>query len=109
MDIEEIRKWKRSAIKALGGRDLSTEARAQLSAAAAMWEIAMQLAILNERESERVSKLRDQLTGELDELRDASKQFKILQRENHKAHGELLKFTRKAMGPLRGPGMATHQ
>ena len=44
--------------------DLGTEARVQLSAAAAMWEIEMQLAILNEREIAMVGRIREQLAGE---------------------------------------------
>ena len=47
MKTGEIRKWKRSALAAItrGVREAS------FSSAAAQWEIALQLAILNERES----------------------------------------------------------
>jgi hypothetical protein len=48
MDSEEIRKWKRSALKALNGP--FTGAEATVSATAALWEIAAQLSILNNRE-----------------------------------------------------------
>ena len=48
---EEIRKWKQSAINALKQPDLDPRSRGQYSTAAALWEIALQMSIWNERES----------------------------------------------------------
>jgi hypothetical protein len=58
---EEIRKWKRSVLKALETPDLGNELRASFSSTAALWEIALQLAIHNERESRTQGRLREEL------------------------------------------------
>jgi hypothetical protein len=48
---EEIRKWKQSAINALKQPDLDWRSRGQFSMAAALWEVALQMAVWNEREA----------------------------------------------------------
>jgi hypothetical protein len=52
MNLEEIQKYKQSTLKGMKGP--FTGAEAQVHMAAAMWEIAAQLAVLNEREEKRL-------------------------------------------------------
>jgi hypothetical protein len=51
MDVDEIRKFKQSALNALKQTGLDPRAKGEFMMAAAMWEIALQIATLNDREA----------------------------------------------------------
>ena len=101
---EEIRKWKQSAINALKQPDLDPRSRGQYSTAAALWEIALQMSIWNERESfthpERQKDLIEVKRAILSNSKAIRGIVVALSGGGHKAHREIKAQVQKSLGAL---------
>ena len=101
---EEIRKWKQSAINALKQPDLDPRSRGQYSTAAALWEIALQMSIWNERESfthpERQKDIIEVKRAILSNSKAIRGIVGALSRGGHKAHREIKAQVQKSLGAL---------